>query len=820
MIGKLSGVQVWQREQFQQMGCDFRVIYGMEQAKEFIKELKEGIQVSEELQEVFISDWSDYDPGDHEEIKRIIKNNINSVCANYVAIGFYLNVVNDKKLFQDDGYSGIGDYAKAEYGIEKDKCSYLMKIARRFCIPNSPALLPEYRGFRVEKLRAMVYLSDEQLEQVSITTTRAEIRNMKKPEPEKVEPAQLEAEPEKIEPTQPEAKGLILDCYNPEEGWNKELILDEAESDQSESIKKYDKAKGILDHLMNEEWCSLVIWRRFLEKDIAKKGKEEACKNFLSFHGGHGQALKAENGHPKFEFILHRSYGNTPGKIELQWDNDKVEMPTDEFMDLYLRYSVGGKEVQELKKSNWEAGVFEDDREAYGAFRAETVSQLFEALHDRGLSPADLKTEEIHFRVWAYAYFAEQREADYITFENEDSGKDFRVAYQRLVNEFEWFKQRHPNKDDIPDPVNDTPEIVDNQAETVNDVEDDIIPEKGCHNCNYNDMTPEEIKAIDPGGGIPCNICDDKLDQWMPMAAVTESDPKTDFPCDTCGHNNYAGCCDYDTENDWCEMGSAWIPKKQERENTREAMKCDTCGYDEDGQCEYPSHDIDDQCLVGEKWIPKEEGQVETVEADIVQTVPEEDELDDGDEEQDPEAYTVFDIDSEMTSLMQWLEEFRKDNSKAPARRKSKMRWDAICLLDKQVREANIPKDAKPELQTQPELPILRNNDQRKAFIEAYETWPIWIDLEQTGERYYRYDISDAVAMVVKVSRKHAWKSYNETKDYEYGAEQYYLLGVKTSWSANNKSAFILDDTRTFYECNTNKSMLAEYLKDLQKKGA
>lgn len=44
VIGKLSGVQVWQREQFKNMGCDFRVIYGMDQAKGFIKELKNEIQ--------------------------------------------------------------------------------------------------------------------------------------------------------------------------------------------------------------------------------------------------------------------------------------------------------------------------------------------------------------------------------------------------------------------------------------------------------------------------------------------------------------------------------------------------------------------------------------------------------------------------------------------------------------------------------------------------------------------------------------------------------------------------------------------------------
>ena len=40
IIGKLSNVQVWQRDQFKQMGVEVRVIYGMEQAKEFIRELK------------------------------------------------------------------------------------------------------------------------------------------------------------------------------------------------------------------------------------------------------------------------------------------------------------------------------------------------------------------------------------------------------------------------------------------------------------------------------------------------------------------------------------------------------------------------------------------------------------------------------------------------------------------------------------------------------------------------------------------------------------------------------------------------------------
>jgi hypothetical protein len=137
-----------------------------------------------------------------------------------------------------------------------------------------------------------------------------------------------------------------------------------------------------------------------------------------------------------------------------------------------------------------------------------------------------------------------------------------------------------------------------------------------------------------------------------------------------------------------------------------------------------------------------------------------------------------------------------------------------VCALASMVAELEAPEAVKQE---QPELPFLKNNDQRAAFIDVYETWPLWIETKETGERYYRYDLSDKVSMVVKVSWKHSWASYKESKDYEYGAELYYLLGVKSEWHSG-KSAFVEDDTRTFYECNTNRSALVEYLKEFQKK--
>lgn len=39
-IGRLSGIQKWQRERYREKGVDFRVIKGMDAARELVEELK------------------------------------------------------------------------------------------------------------------------------------------------------------------------------------------------------------------------------------------------------------------------------------------------------------------------------------------------------------------------------------------------------------------------------------------------------------------------------------------------------------------------------------------------------------------------------------------------------------------------------------------------------------------------------------------------------------------------------------------------------------------------------------------------------------
>ena len=119
-----------------------------------------------------------------------------------------------------------------------------------------------------------------------------------------------------------------------------------------------------------------------------------------------------------------------------------------------------------------------------------------------------------------------------------------------------------------------------------------------------------------------------------------------------------------------------------------------------------------------------------------------------------------------------------------------------LCELEDLEEKKDRPK--------QPELPPLRNNDQRAAFIDTYETWPLWIDNQETGERYYRYDLQDGTSFVIKTyhSMLYDWKADVAMRYKEgYGANEEYLL----------------EPGKFFRDCRTNRTTLIEKLKEIQK---
>ena len=132
---------------------------------------------------------------------------------------------------------------------------------------------------------------------------------------------------------------------------------------------------------------------------------------------------------------------------------------------------------------------------------------------------------------------------------------------------------------------------------------------------------------------------------------------------------------------------------------------------------------------------------------------------------------------------------------------KYNMMIQAYKLLLKEHDESNQKLDP---VKQQPELPLLKNDKQRAEFIDAYEEWPLWIDNQETGEKYYRYELPDGTSFVIKTY--HAML-------YNYDALEY--GNYKEGYGENEQ--YILKPGKFFRDCRTNRSTLIDKLKELQK---
>lgn len=258
----------------------------------------------------------------------------------------------------------------------------------------------------------------------------------------------------------------------------------------------------------------------------------------------------------------------------------------------------------------------------------------------------------------------------------------------------------------------------------------------------------------------------------------------------------------------------------KELESVIPEKECGNCNYndmdpdkyreDHPGTKEFPCNNCDDKL---NHWMPKIEGfnhpvdeleEIETVEADIIQRVPEEDETQ---EAIDPEHYTCQDIRDELNKLIEYVGMYRKNNDTAPGRRKAKMRLDAMVLLDEEMRKPPVIEESEP---VQPELPILKNNDQRKEWAENYKSWGEWYYDENIDCHYYKYDFPNGDRLVVEeyLERELYWGK--DKRDSHF----FHLLQKEKLKYEKNKTY-----ENKYEHDTTSMTEIVEYLKEIQKKG-
>ena len=107
------------------------------------------------------------------------------------------------------------------------------------------------------------------------------------------------------------------------------------------------------------------------------------------------------------------------------------------------------------------------------------------------------------------------------------------------------------------------------------------------------------------------------------------------------------------------------------------------------------------------------------------------------------------------------------------------------------------------ESHEQPELPLLKNNDQRKEWLQNYQSWGLWYEDKNIGCRYYKYDFECGAKLIVEESRGTPYFHLVGGPKAVYGS-----LGPK--WSHHTE----------YCRYPNSETELAEFLKEVQKHGA
>ena len=112
--------------------------------------------------------------------------------------------------------------------------------------------------------------------------------------------------------------------------------------------------------------------------------------------------------------------------------------------------------------------------------------------------------------------------------------------------------------------------------------------------------------------------------------------------------------------------------------------------------------------------------------------------------------------------------------------------------------------DESPE---QPDLPILKNNDQRRDWLNTFHDWPVWFEVSQAAEVYYRYDLPDGYSLVI--CEYHYWASWRIKFKYDGDGPE----------CTGTREYILTPEYHYLEDCKSNRSSMIEKLKEIQKAG-
>lgn len=215
-----------------------------------------------------------------------------------------------------------------------------------------------------------------------------------------------------------------------------------------------------------------------------------------------------------------------------------------------------------------------------------------------------------------------------------------------------------------------------------------------------------------------------------------------------------------------------------------------------------------EKILTEEQQEVQEEPQIEAVApAQQQNTILVKPDIEDREEEEKETEYNIFAIKRFLFEQEKELEEYEACEG-LPARMmlRKRMIVDALRLLLASYEETEEETEEIP----QPPLPEMKNNDQRKEWLNNYRSWGVWYKDEHTGATYYRYQFENGATLIAEEYELESPYTGTYTVSYMHlvgGPEPPRKNGIP-KWSRHEK----------YNRFQNNETELVEFLKEVQRK--
>ena len=111
----------------------------------------------------------------------IIHEELHKTRKSFVKIGWYLKHINEEKMYAEDGYSNIYEFAHEKFNISQPTATRFINLCIEFSVGHdSPELDEKYFDFSVSQLFEMLPMKPEDKEKITSDMTVKEIREVKK----------------------------------------------------------------------------------------------------------------------------------------------------------------------------------------------------------------------------------------------------------------------------------------------------------------------------------------------------------------------------------------------------------------------------------------------------------------------------------------------------------------------------------------------------------------------------------------------------------------------------------------------------------------